>query len=77
MSMYGRVNTGGHFLDFDNGIRGSHTGNSPPMQKIRNYEIGFKYQSELLYADISAYRRVFTGLQYQPTDGAGTPVGAR
>ena len=75
MSMYGRVNTGGHFLDFDNGIRGSTTGNTPPMQKIRNYEIGFKYQSDLLYADISAYRRVFTGLQYQQTDGAGTPVG--
>ena len=62
MSMYGRVNTGGHFLDFDNGIRGSTTGNTPPMQKIRNYEIGFKYQSDLLYADISAYRRVFTRL---------------
>ncbi|MET1161748.1 MAG: TonB-dependent receptor [Pseudoxanthomonas sp.] len=76
MSMYGRVNTGGHFLDFDNGIRGSTTGNTPPMQKIRNYEMGFKYQSESLYADISAYRRVFTGLQYQPTDGAGTPVGS-
>ena len=75
MSMYGRVNTGGHFLDFDNGIRGSTTGNTPPMQKIRNYEIGFKYQSDLLYADISAYRRVFTGLQYQPTDGLGTPIG--
>ena len=75
MSMYGRVNTGGHFLDFDNGIRGSTTGNTPPMQKIRNYEIGFKYQSDLLYADISAYRRVFTGLQYQQTNGAGTPVG--
>lgn len=76
MSMYGRVNTGGHFLDFDNGIRGSTTGNTPPMQKIRNYEVGFKYQSDLLYADISAYRRVFSGLQYQPTDGAGTPVGS-
>ncbi|MGH8026014.1 MAG: TonB-dependent receptor, partial [Pseudoxanthomonas sp.] len=75
MSMYGRVNTGGHFLDFDNGIRGSTTGNTPPMQKIRNYEIGFKYQSDLLYADISAYRRVFTGLQYQPTNGLGTPEG--
>ncbi|HEY5971494.1 MAG TPA: TonB-dependent receptor [Pseudoxanthomonas sp.] len=76
MSMYGRVNTGGHFLDFDNGIRGSTTGNTPPMQKIRNYEIGYKFQSALLYADISAYLRKFNGLQYQPTDGAGTPVGS-
>jgi len=76
MSAYGRVNTGGHFLDFDNGIRGTTNDNYPPMQKIRNYEVGFKYQSPLLYADISAYRRVFTGLQYQPTNGLGTPVGA-
>ncbi|HEY1034815.1 MAG TPA: TonB-dependent receptor [Pseudoxanthomonas sp.] len=76
MSAYGRVNTGGHFLDFDNGIRGTTNGNYPPMQKIRNYEVGFKYQSPLLYADISAYRRVFSGLQYQPTDGLGTPIGA-
>lgn len=75
MSAYGRVNTGGHFLDFDNGIRGSTTANTPPMQKVRNYEGGFKYQSDLLYADISAYRRVFTGLPFQPTNNAGTPVG--
>ena len=75
MSAYGRVNTGGHFLDFDNGIRGTSNGNFPPMQKIRNYEVGFKYQSDLLYADISAYRRRFTGLLFQPTDGLGTPVG--
>ncbi len=75
MSMYGRVNTGGHFLDFDNGIRGTTNGNYPPMQKIRNYEVGFKYQSKLLYADISAYRRKFSGLQYQPTNGLGTPEG--
>ncbi len=76
MSAYGRVNTGGHFLDFDNGIRGTSNGNFPPMQKIRNYEVGFKYQSDLLYADISAYKRRFKGLLYQPTDGAGTPVGS-
>lgn len=74
MSAYVRVNTGGHFLDFDNGIRGADNG-FQPMQKIRNYEGGFKYQSDLLYADISTYRRKFTGLLYQPTDGAGTPVG--
>ena len=28
MSAYVRVNRGGHFLDFDNGIRGSTTGNT-------------------------------------------------
>jgi outer membrane receptor protein involved in Fe transport len=54
MSAYVRVNRGGHFLDFDNGIRGSTTGNTPPMQLIRNYEGGFKFENELFYADISA-----------------------
>ncbi|GAB2496114.1 TonB-dependent receptor [Pseudoxanthomonas sangjuensis] len=76
MSAYVRVNTGGHFLDFDNGIRGTTNNNFPPMQKVRNYEGGFKYQSDLLYADISAYQRRFKGLLYQPTDGLGTPVGS-
>jgi len=77
MSAYVRVNDGGHFLDFDNGIRGSTTGNTPPMQEIRNYEGGFKFQNELFYADLSIYFRDFTGLLYQPTDGSGAPVGAR
>jgi hypothetical protein len=77
MSAYVRVNRGGHFLDFDNGIRGSTTGNTPPMQLIRNYEGGFKFENELFYADISAYFRDFTGLLYQPTDDAGAAVGDR
>jgi outer membrane receptor for Fe3+-dicitrate len=42
---------------------------------IRNYEVGFKFQNDLLYADISTYFRDFSGLLYQPTNGAGAPVG--
>jgi outer membrane receptor protein involved in Fe transport len=75
MAAYVRVNRGGHFLDFDNGIRGSMTGDTPPEQVIRNYEVGFKYQDGLIYADISAYFRDFTGLLYQPTNDAGVAVG--
>jgi hypothetical protein len=77
MSTYVRVNRGGHFLDFDNGIRGSTTGNTPPVQVVRNYEIGFKFQNEFVYADLSGYFRDFTGLQYQQTDRTGAPTGAR
>lgn len=77
MSAYVRVNRGGHFLDFDNGIRGSTTGNTPPEQVIRNYEAGYKFENDLLYADISVYYRDFTGLLYQPTDDSGAPVGER
>lgn len=77
MSSYVRINRGGHFLDFDNGIRGSTTGNTPPIQVVRNYEVGFKFQNDILYADISAYYRDFSGLQYQQTTASGAPTGAR
>ncbi len=77
MAVYGRVNRGGHFSDFDNGIRGSTTGNTPPIQVIRNYETGFKFENDLVYADISAYYRDFSGLAYQQTTANGAPTGAR
>jgi outer membrane receptor protein involved in Fe transport len=77
MSAYVRVNRGGHFLDFDNGIRGSTTGNTDPTQVVKNYEVGFKFQNELLYADVSAYFRDFTGLAYQQTTANGAPTGNR
>jgi outer membrane cobalamin receptor len=74
MSAYARVSSGGHFNDFDNGIRGSG-GNFSPLQKIRNFEGGFKYQSEFVYLDISAYHRQFTGLTYSYTDNNNVPLG--
>jgi hypothetical protein len=76
MSSYVRVNRGGHFADFDNGIRGSTTGNTPPIQVIRNYEVGFKFENDIIYADLSAYFRDFTGLQYRQTDLSGAETGA-
>jgi hypothetical protein len=77
MSAYGRVNRGGHFADFDNGIRGSSTNGLAPIQVVRNYEVGFKFQNDFLYADISTYYRDFTGLSYQQTDPLGAPTGQR
>lgn len=77
MSVYIRVNKGAHFPDFDNGLRGLPSDNTSPMQRIFNFEGGFKYQSKYLYADISAYHKQFDGLVFQPTDGAGTPTGAQ
>jgi len=76
MSVYARVNKGVHFGDFDNALRGNTTGNTPPLQKIQNFEAGFKYQSKMFYADISVYHKQFDGLPYQPTDGNGVPVGS-
>lgn len=77
MSVYVRANKGAHFGDFDNALRGNTTGNTPPLQKITNFEGGFKYQSDLIYADISIYHRLFDGLVYQPTNNQGVPTGAQ
>ncbi len=74
MSSYVRINRGGHFSDFDNGIR-SNPNDPPPMQIVRNYEVGFKYENYLLYADISAYFRDFSGLLYQQTTPSGVQTG--
>jgi|HigsolmetaAR205D_1030408.scaffolds.fasta_scaffold00931_1 hypothetical protein len=74
MSSYVRINRGGHFSDFDNGIR-SNPNDPPPMQVIRNYEVGFKFENDLIYADVSAYFRDFTGLLYQQTTSTGAPTG--
>jgi outer membrane receptor for Fe3+-dicitrate len=75
MSAYGRANTGAHFDDFDNGIRGAED-NFSPLSKIKNMEVGFKFQSDLAYLDVSAYHKLFTGLQYQETNQAGAPISA-
>ena len=76
MSVYLRANRGAHFGDFDNALRGNTTGNTPPLQKIQNFEGGFKYQSQYIYANITVYHRQFSGLPYQPTNAQGAPVGS-
>jgi outer membrane receptor protein involved in Fe transport len=76
MSVYIRANNGTHFNDFDNGIRNAtQNGGFQPLQTLKNYEGGFKYQSTFAYIDVNAYHRQFTGLQYQETDSVGVPFG--
>ncbi|HVY81410.1 MAG TPA: TonB-dependent receptor [Steroidobacteraceae bacterium] len=74
MSVYARYNEGVHFSDFDNGIRGSTTDAPPPLATVSNREIGWKWQTSWLYADISAYRKVFNGIPYTPSNGLGVPL---
>src|ERR1700730_12250769 len=77
MSGYVRGNTGVHFNDFDNGIRGVNPpGNFAPLQTIKNFEFGFKFQNTFAYVDVNAYRKQFTGLQYQETTVSGVPLSA-
>ena len=58
MSAYVRINNGYHFPNMDD-IAGNP---KTPMQTIKNREIGFKYQTGWLYADINAYHRTFGGV---------------
>jgi outer membrane receptor protein involved in Fe transport len=76
MSVYVRANNGTHFDDFDNGIRGvTPNGNFAPVETLKNYETGFKYQSTYAYVDVNAYHKQFTGIPYQETDSVGVPFG--
>src|SRR5262249_2636119 len=70
LSVYGRFDHGIHFLSF-NDVWYSPTGQTPPEQTIESVEIGLKYQAQWIYADLSAYRRIFSGLQYIPTNAEG------
>ena len=72
MSAYLRLNNGIHYDDFDNNIRGAG-GNFAPLETVKNYEAGFKFQNQFAYLDLNIYRRDFTGLQYQPNNN-GVPI---
>jgi TonB dependent receptor-like, beta-barrel len=76
MSAYLRLNTGVHYDDFDNGIRQAdlNPGGFLPLQTIKNYEVGFKWQPHLAYIDISAYSRTFNGLQATESTPEGAPI---
>jgi len=60
MSAYARISHGVHFPGFDD-LRSVV---DAPVQKTHSMEVGFKYQSSYFYADLSAYRRLFTGVPY-------------
>ncbi|WP_114238759.1 TonB-dependent receptor [Dyella sp. C9] len=60
MSAYARVNDGVFLPGFDDVVNLQ----DPPIEKIHNMEVGFKYQAPWIFADISAYRRLFHGVPY-------------
>ena len=80
MSAYVRVNDGVFFDNFDavrcniyNGSNGcpSH----PPLNTVRNYEVGFKIQNHYTYIDLSGYDKEFKGLTYTPVNIEMVPIG--
>ncbi|MGH8160874.1 MAG: TonB-dependent receptor domain-containing protein [Gammaproteobacteria bacterium] len=73
MSVYVNGMTGGHFDDFSHGIQDAH-GDFPPMLDVKDFEAGFRYQSNKWLVNLNVYHRLFTGIQYQETDKNGVPI---
>jgi hypothetical protein len=85
MSAYVRANNGVHFANFDdvrcntNGpaadaVNGRCTTN-PPLQRMQNYEGGFKIQNRYTYIDASIYYKEFSGLVNTPVNIQNVPIG--
>ncbi len=69
MSAYIRVNNGVHLAAFSEVSTGTpHI----PLQKSYNFEAGYKYKNDFLYADVGAFSRTFTGI---PASGSFTVNG--
>ncbi|MDE2449742.1 MAG: TonB-dependent receptor, partial [Gammaproteobacteria bacterium] len=69
MSVYGRINQGVHFPGFDD----LRTGDTE-SQHIENYQVGYKAQTDSIYASIDAFRRLFSGVPFPAILGNGTQV---
>ena len=67
MSVYARANRGVFFPGFDDVVYQPDV----PVERIRNFEVGFKYQAPWIYADIAVYGRRFTGVPYSITLDSG------
>lgn len=76
MSAYVRANSGNHLASLDD-IVYAHI-NAPktfaPVETIRNYEAGLKFQTSFAYVDLSAYHRTFDGIRYQGTTLEGVAI---
>jgi hypothetical protein len=71
MSVYGRINQGVHFPGFDDLRNGE-----PQNQRIKNYEIGYRVQTEAFYGVVSGWHRVFTGVPFQQFTSTGQNITA-
>lgn len=69
MSVYGRINEGVHFPGFDD----LRAGDSQ-SQTIENYQVGYKAQTNSIYASVDAFRRLFYGVPYPEILGNGTQI---
>ncbi len=60
MSVYGRADQGVHFPSFDDLRNGT-----PQTESIRNFQVGYRVQTDTLYADVDVFHRTFSGVPFQ------------
>jgi outer membrane receptor protein involved in Fe transport len=80
MSAYVRVNNGVFLDNFDDVRCNVYNGSNgcpsrPPLNRVENYELGFKIQNQYTYIDASVYDKEFQGLVYQPVNIEQVPIG--
>jgi outer membrane receptor protein involved in Fe transport len=71
MALFGRINQGVHFPGFDDLRSGT-----PQTQGIKNYEVGYRAQTDTLYGVIDVFHRTFTGVPFQQFTAAGQQITA-
>src|SRR5438309_3354986 len=71
MAVYGRANEGYHFPQFDD-IRSG----TPQTQQLENFEVGYKAQTETVYAVVDVFERHFFGVPFQQFLSTGQSVTA-
>ena len=85
MSAYVRANNGVHMANFDDvrantigplsGAANAAATTNPPLQRMQNYEGGFKIQNRYAYVDASIYYKKFSGIPYTPVNIQNQPIG--
>ena len=85
MSAYVRANNGVHMANFDDvrantigplsGAANARATTNPPLQRMQNYEGGFKIQNRYTYVDASIYYKEFSGIPYTPVNIQNQPIG--
>jgi hypothetical protein len=71
MALFGRVNQGVHFPGFDDLRNGQ-----PQTQGIKNYEVGYRTQTDTFYGVVDVFHRTFTGVPFQQFTATGQSITA-
>ncbi len=71
MALYGRINQGVHFPGFDDLRSGT-----PQTSDIKNYEVGYRVQTDTFYGVVDGSRKLFIGVPFQQFTTGGQSITA-